>query len=211
MVVTKGCVYIAFLLKIYMYPAYLKLYNALIDELIVTEIGNKTLLEKSEQGYQAAVRYWQMAEKEVKDKGFISDEEEITFYKTIKPLFTARIEFYSLLYQAVLFKPADAEKEIIFWQNELRRVAIFRSANAAFIQYYENCNAEHDQQYYLTKNSPPHDPPLYRIYNSPGYTVLKDAQTAAVIAYSLYHQFIQMQLVQGNSKFIPPKAGQNSK
>lgn len=185
-----------------MYPAYLKLYNALIDELIVAEIGNKSLLEKSEQGYQAAVRYWQMAENEIKGKGFVSEEEEITFYKTIKPLFTARIEFYSLLYQAVLFKPADAEKEIIFWQNELRRVVVFRSANAEFIQYYENCNTEYDEQYYLRKNSPPPDPQWYRIYNSAGYTVSKDAQTAAVIAHSLYHQFIQMQLVQGNSKFI---------
>ncbi len=184
-----------------MYPAYLTLYNALIDELIVTEIGNKSLLEKSEQGYQAAVRYWQMAEKEIKGKGFASDEEEISFYKTIKPLFTARIEFYSLLYQAVLFKPADAEKEMVFWQNELRRVILFRVANAEFIKYYENCHTDCDEQYYLTKNSPSPDPQSYRIYNSPGYTVLKDAQTAAVIGHSLYHQFIQMQLVSGKGQY----------
>lgn len=178
-----------------MYPAFLKLYNALIDELIVTEMGGSSLLEKSELGYQAAVRYWQMAEKEIKVNGFASEEDEITFYKTIKPLFTARIEFYSLLYQAVLFKPAGTEKEALFWENELRRVLIFRTTNADFIQYYENCDTEHDEQYYLTKNSPQPDPQSYKIYNSPGYTVLKDAQTATVIAHGLYHQFIEMQLV----------------
>ena len=50
--------------------------------------------------FKISVDYWNKLRLYAKDHGFANEEDEIWFFKTIKPKFTALIEYYTLVYNA---------------------------------------------------------------------------------------------------------------
>lgn len=47
---------------------------------------------------------------------FARDEEEIYFFKFLKPKFTGELQYYKKLYQAILFKPTEKNELIRFYK-----------------------------------------------------------------------------------------------
>src|SRR6202040_4359461 len=81
----------------------------------------------------------------------LSKEDEIEFYKKVKPLFKSQIEFYNLLYQAEIFKPHDEAgtmKE--FWILEQQKLDRFIKDNSDFYIYYKNQVTNQDEEYFLS-------------------------------------------------------------
>ena len=78
----------------------------------------------------------------------VKGRELILLNKAIRSFFLARIEYYVLLYHAVLFCPLEKGAAIRFWTRESVRLEKFRKEHAAFYGYYKSGSVTHDDMYY---------------------------------------------------------------
>lgn len=94
---------------------------------------------------------------EVKEKlssyEFKNDRSEIEFFKTIKPKFTSGIEYYELLYHAVLFEPPAINDAILFWKMESQRLQKFNEEYKAFLLCYADQGCSLLPYYFLRRYS----------------------------------------------------------
>ena len=80
---------------------------------------------------------------------FENEDEEILFFKTIKPLFAGHVEFYSILYRAELFAPDSPEEKQAFRKEEMTRVLVFFEKHHEFYQYVRSGETHRDREYFL--------------------------------------------------------------
>lgn len=84
--------------------------------------------------------------------GFESEEQEIDFFKRIKPLFTGYGEFYSILYSAELFVPESAEDALQFRRDELSRSLQFLEKHRDLCDYLDAGETSLDREYFLQRS-----------------------------------------------------------
>jgi hypothetical protein len=84
---------------------------------------------------------------------FCSDEEEICFFRTMKPRLLAEMEYYQLLYFSVVFCPEVPRMQKAFWQRETERLVCFKKKNSAFYEYYISGRTDMDHEYFLRPRS----------------------------------------------------------
>jgi hypothetical protein len=84
---------------------------------------------------------------------FCSDEEEIRFFRTMKPALLSELAYYQLLYFSVVFCPEVPRMQKAFWQRETERLACFKEKNSAFYEYYTSGRTDMDHEYFLRSRS----------------------------------------------------------
>jgi hypothetical protein len=97
-------------------------------------------------------RYWIWMQKTIAAHRFFTRREEIHFFKVIKPLYTAFLRYFALLYHAHIFEPScgiDVRRQ--FLQKESLRLEKFIKENEAFYTYYKNNETHLDEMYFLRK------------------------------------------------------------
>ena len=100
--------------------------------------------------FHVADHYWSRLRKEVTSCLFPSTAEEIDFFKTVKPLFTLEIEYYSLVFYSELChaKITDPTEIKQFWSNETLRLKKFIKKNENFYTYYKTGCIYKDEEYF---------------------------------------------------------------
>ena len=91
----------------------------------------------------------QLVDKQLASATFRSEEEEIIFFKHIRPKFSSLVEFYSIIYRAELFLPEGQNAKMQFWKNELQRAENFFDFNKEFYQYIKDGETFRDKEYFL--------------------------------------------------------------
>ncbi len=104
-------------------------------------------VQKIETSFQICFTYYRVLEEEIHNLD-VKSRELILLNKTVRSLFLARIEYYVLLYHAVLFCPLEKGAAIRFWTQESVRLEKFRKEHAAFYGYYKSGSVQHDEKYY---------------------------------------------------------------
>lgn len=100
--------------------------------------------------YEICSRHWMEVQKILVSYEFASEDEEIDFFRNVKPLFTSEIEYYSLLYHAQMFQPTFVSKELVqFWERESQRLDCFIETNAGFYRYMQGGDQSLDSNYFL--------------------------------------------------------------
>lgn len=91
---------------------------------------------------------------EISDKHRFEDQhEEIWFYKTIKPQFTAQIKYFTLLYASEVFAPEEMERKVDYWINEQKKSLEFFEKHETFYQYYKEGMTNQDPHYFSSSSS----------------------------------------------------------
>ncbi|HLY71329.1 MAG TPA: RteC domain-containing protein [Puia sp.] len=133
---------------------FLELYESLlrdINAIMKTSLPDK---DKMESCFRAGINHWNKLKEKMKCEGFASEEEEIHFFKNIKPRFTGEIEYYTQRYHAILFLPEkDKQMQLDFWEGELGRINKFFGSFHIFFDEFNRKKNDNDVQYYLRKNS----------------------------------------------------------
>jgi hypothetical protein len=133
-----------------MKPDWLAAYEKLALEIDQHLARQGPPIEKMEACFMTALAHWEHLKENIKKHEFDSDQEEIIFFKTIKPRFTGLVEYYNQCYQALLFLPdSGPAAALYFWKMELRRIQRSFELHAEFIQYYEQGNTDLDETYFL--------------------------------------------------------------
>lgn len=83
---------------------------------------------------------------------FISDSEEIDFFKNRKPLITSKLIYYNEVLRIETRKPSGGEKMIRkYYQAELMKLKQFFEENVDFYGYYRTNSTFLDHKYFLRR------------------------------------------------------------
>lgn len=179
-------------MKQYCQTAYLQL-QAAIGRCLEQDIPE---LEKVESCFRTATGCWVKVREELLHYRFATEDEEIDFFKHIKPLFTSQIERFTLIYQAILFKPKeDLCKIISFWAGESGRLQRFSENKSFFIRYYKEGDTHLDREYFLRLNNQSASGTVSGKYDKNNrFSTSHDGLVAALLAQEMYQQYVKDRL-----------------
>lgn len=183
-----------------MLPEYQEYYHELLSVLASHEDVHKAEAEVIEACFKSSLDYWSRVSRSVRSHGFTDQGEEIRFFKEIKPVFAAFIEYYSYRYHALLFAPANGVADTMrFWRWEERKMKRFYESNQEFCRYMEEGATHRDAEYFLRSSIPPESkhPAGELIHDlDMGLISPMDPLVAIMKAYELYGRYIESKLLE---------------
>lgn len=96
------------------------IYQAMQQEMQGCQFQQFDEMKWIEKGFCITMKAWLNIEKITAGYRFMNQQEEVYFYKTLKPRFTGLIDYFKLSYKSVLFQPDDSTKIEAFWRSELK-------------------------------------------------------------------------------------------
>lgn len=175
-----------------------KLENEL-EALKTEQIEKKMLAEKS-------IGLCQLAFLELKKyvflNGFKNINEEIIFFKTIKPKVFSKLIFHNELLRIEMYKPLVHKKLMIkMVKNEIRKIQEFIKNNKEFYQYYSTNQTYLDNTYFVRNNN-------FLFVNSknfhylidPQFSTLRDETVSYIKAYEQLGKYLEDELILLKSK-----------
>lgn len=128
---------------------WMQLYESMQQDIACCKLKGPDLRAQVERCFQVCEQYCGIIAIEMEGHAFASVQEEIRFYKNIKPIFVSEIRYYRLLYHLVLFEPSEKPDQIKdFWLRELQRFDKFVRDNKEFCDYYKNSSQDRDAEWF---------------------------------------------------------------
>lgn len=181
-----------------MSPEYREYYQQLIAAFRSHEDIRTTEMEVIEACFKSSLDCWGRICTLVKTRGFTSEKDEIGFFKEVKPVFAAFIEYYTYRYHALLFAPANSATDMErFWRWEIKKMQRFYEINQEFCRYIREGSTCRDAEYFLRASLPPDQErvPGDAIHDADaGLRSPRDPLVTIIKAYELYGQYIETTL-----------------
>lgn len=129
-------------------------------------------------------------------RGFANIEEEIDFFKRLKPMFLAKLIYYNTIYKIEAKKPYGGDKIIKkYLNNELSKIKKYFDNNLEFYKYYRTNSSYLDHKYFVRGN---HDIKLsldtYYFEADHNFSTSHDYKVAKIIANDLIQVYLEDQL-----------------
>jgi hypothetical protein len=147
--------------------------------------------ELAENLYMFSLDYWLIVKRKFLQNTTITENEEIAFFRHVKPRFSATIEYYLLVNQGLIFNPSDPFESIAFWNDEQRRYARFCERNHEFVHYYESGAVNNDASYFLRKNNQQPIPYSEKVYLDENCRSAKDHLIRGLLAGRRYQHYVE--------------------
>lgn len=128
---------------------YKKAFNELenqINELLFEQENQLTAYEKV---IEIILQKMAKLKEYVLKTGFKNTQEEIHFFKHIKPQFIAKLIYYNAVYKIESKKPNETKSAKKFFETELKKLKKFFDNNLEFYKYYRTNNTFIDDQLFV--------------------------------------------------------------
>ena len=123
------------------------------------------------------------------ENNFNSLEEEILFFKLIKPMFTSEREFYQRLYHANIF----GEQSEAYRKKELIRMDKLLNENSEFVSYYLNQCTHNDHAWFCKGQAAlPTTLCMWPGETNLKYTSARDGWVGGLLAVERYIDWLKM-------------------
>lgn len=194
-----------------MKPEYQLLHNDMLADIARCLALEHPEKENVENCFWIAGNYWDKLQVFILSAGFRNEEDEMSFYRYVKPKFTCYIEYFSLLSEGLQFVPPwiefpeqvkgkiDEDLWVRTWNKTVQEYWIkeedrgnrFYNKNKVFLEYCESPCTEQDPEYFLPGTRVGTEFALIRSHNRDTdlYTVYEQILTTWE-AYKLYSEFI---------------------
>lgn len=171
-------------------------YAELNEALSSIAFESDNILQKAERSYFAA----QKALKEIKDYildfTFVNKEEEINFFKEIKPLFLKELIYNNEVFFFEAGKPVgDMEIQSIYYKQILERVRSFFERNQELYNYYRMGKTNLDEQYYLRSSDRVQSMLDYPLEMDTKFTTAQSFKLSKILAYELFFNYLKSGMV----------------
>jgi hypothetical protein len=142
--------------------------------------------------------------KYIKKTGFKNEEDEIMFFKQLKPQLVSKLIYFNSIYKIETKRPRGGDKTIKKYLNvELSKIKRFFDANLEFYKYYRTNSTHLDHKFFLRGK---HDIKLsldtYYFEADHNFTTSHDYKVAKIIANDLIQVYLEDQLNNNNQRKI---------
>jgi hypothetical protein len=132
----------------------------------------------------------------VLQRGFETTEEEIHFFKQLKPTILSKLIYYNAIYRIETKRPYGGTKTIKkYLNNELVKIKRYFDNNLEFYKYYRTNSNHLDHKYFIRGN---HDIKLtldtYYFVSDQSFSTSHDYKVAKIIANDLIQVYLEDQL-----------------
>lgn len=139
-----------------------RLYEELEVALADLQENNPDTIVRSRQAIDICRKSMETLKSIVLSVPFTNEEEEMHFFKHVKPQFHCLLIYYSKVYDLELRRPVGQQSAIQqFYVRELLKVDLFFESHVSFFEYYRSGAVDRDRQYFLRSAPSPH-PVVYR-------------------------------------------------
>lgn len=139
--------------------------------------------------------------KYILERGFKNQQEEIHFFKHIKPQFIAKLIFYNAIYKIETKKPYGAKAIKKHYNDELTKLKKYFDNNLEFYKYYRTNNSFIDDKLFVRGK---YDIKLsldtFYFEADQNFSTSHDYKVAKIIANDLIQVYLEDQLHNNNQK-----------
>jgi ribosome-associated translation inhibitor RaiA len=176
-----------------------RFYSALENQLNEISTNGEPLAEQ----YKASIILCKKAMAKLKSYissySFESVDDEIHFFKEVKPMFYSKYIYFISVYNFLMKRPTGAEDHLKEYINsELADLKRYFDHNAAFYQYYRSGSTQMDQVYFTRGGFDVHVE-LEKFEEDEVYSTSHDYKLANIIANEKYQDFLNIELQKINN------------
>lgn len=144
---------------------------------------------------------------------FKSDNEEIIFFKEIKPQFTSKLIYYNKIYRIETKKPHGGQRIVKkYYKNELQKLKLFFDNELEFYRYFRTGSNYLDYKYFVRGNL---DIKLnlnsFYFESDTSFTTTHSYKVAKIIAHDLLQVYLEDRLLAIDNKRPKEKSQVNPK
>jgi hypothetical protein len=130
----------------------IQLYEMMVAEIKCKKNGTANEEERIQLCFEIASNYKEKIKETVRNHQFNNQTDEIFFFKKVKPLFNAEVEYYTYRYHVVLFKTKEMDVDVNeldeFYKRQLVRKEKFKREFQAFYDYITGGATYADKQWF---------------------------------------------------------------
>jgi hypothetical protein len=127
------------------------LYETMTEKLNEIELSAKDEISKETSNIEIIKSHTYGLKNFLYQYTFESQDEEIEFFKTIKPKFVSLLLFHNDFFEIEIGKPLDKDGIIKHYQNSLVKGQAFINANLGLYKYYHFGHEYLDSKYFLSE------------------------------------------------------------
>src|SRR5690606_15178543 len=171
------------------------------------ENGNGDILFRAESGITMVERYIKQLQAQIGKKPFATQEEEINFFKHIKPQFFSKLIYYGRLFNIESKRPRGSNAaQVKYLKNQIEKFQIFFNDNLEFYNYYRRGAISLDEQYFIRGNRDlrlPLESFHFMIDNQ--FSTCQDGTVATIMAYDMLIVYLRKEVDDLNNTLEPTK------
>jgi hypothetical protein len=173
-------------------PFWDELLDQLMQQLKTIESENGELVPRAQHCIQECKNYIALLQDYIVRHTFGDENEEVLFFKTVKPQFYSRLLYYHKLYNLEVGRPVGGGEELKkYYQSALLGINTFFNENKFFYKYYRSGADYLDHQLFLRHNLGLH--PHFQVYDllsHPNFTTHYDFIFSQIIANDTIQTYI---------------------
>ncbi len=159
----------------------------LAHSLDMLEIEEEDVLVRAEKGIRLVKRTLKEIRNTVIDYKFESRQEEIHFFKDIKPRIYSKLIYYVKLFNIEGKRPRGSNKsQVKYLNNNIEKLQTYFNDNLDFYHYYRREATVFDEQYFLRGNADIRlFPDSFHFLVDEEFATSHDSTVATILAYDL--------------------------
>lgn len=135
---------------------------------------------------------------------FKNQEQEIDFFKNIKPKFTSKFIYYNIIYKIETKKPYGGERIVKkYLNNELQKLKTYFDNNLDFYKYYRTGNNYLDFKYFVRGKFDIKltiDSFFFEVDHN--FSTSHDFKVAKILAHDLVQVYLENKLIEITTKVL---------
>ncbi len=175
--------------------------NKLNDQLNFIHLEIDDAIEICEKAIKIILTSVEELKKDISKRKFKSQEEEIRFFREIRPQFTSKLIYYNKIYKIETKKPRGGRRIVRkYYRNELQKLKQFFDYELEFYKYYRTGSTYLDYKYFVRgdfdiKLS------LDSLYfeSDLQFATLHSYKVAKIMAHDLLEVYIEDKLIETNN------------
>ena len=174
-----------------------KVLSVLEDELQIIAFDFDNPIVMCEKSIETTAKYLFEIKTYILEKGFESMEDEILFFKTIKPKFTSKLIYFKKVRNLESRKPLGSKRIIReYLDNELNKLHNYFTENMEFYNYYRQGTDFIDDKIFTRNNSDINYNLEYFYFElDHRFATTHDYKVAAIIGNEIYQKYIENKIV----------------
>ena len=171
------------------------------DELIEKiESSESNILKKSLEASHVLAEAFNQLKTFILSYQFKDEEEEVTFFKEIKPKICYRLIYYRKLYNIEMNRPAGIDKQKEYLSDELNEINKYNIKRLDFIRYYRS-GATHLDSLYFLRGKTDTEQYLETFYYEldPDFSTNCDFKVAKILSNDMLQAYLMQEIERLNS------------
>ncbi|HVW96690.1 MAG TPA: RteC domain-containing protein [Mucilaginibacter sp.] len=169
------------------------LYARMSEALEQLTITSDNILQRAERSYRIVESTLKQLKEYIVHYNFKGKQEEIDFFKEVKPMFLKELIYFMEVFQVESWKPpVGREDEITHYMIGAKRVDLYFKRYNELYTYYRKGSALHDELYFLRRGCTADlITPISISDMDPNFSTVHSFQFAKMQAYEQFSSYLQ--------------------